>query len=387
MTSLRVDRIVTEPDLMALETDWRALETTCGNTLPFRTFTWASCWWKHLREQRRAVRDSLAFMTVRQSEGRLVGVAPLLLTERPAVGPLRTRSLRFIGADPNMTEVRGVLCEPGFEAVCYAALAEAIGDPGHPFDWLEWTGVEPHHGARGALSALQLLWTPDVVCCVLDLPATWEEVRAAGGRNLKESLRKCYNSLKRDGLDFALEVVAQGAEVPSALEDFFRLHRARADSQETPPHKDVFADAACRAFLLDVCEQFAKQGALRIFRLQVGGGLVATRVGFVLGGCLYLYYSGYEPAFAKYGVMTTALAEAIKYAVEHGLRQVNLSTGRDSSKLRWRPRQVVFEEALMFSRPPFGRAKHAALEMIERAMQQRAVRRYAERFKLLRRTV
>ncbi len=28
-------------------------------------------------------------------------------------------------------------------------------------------------------------------------------------RNIKESLRKCYNSLKRDGLSFRLEVVTE----------------------------------------------------------------------------------------------------------------------------------------------------------------------------------
>jgi CelD/BcsL family acetyltransferase involved in cellulose biosynthesis len=220
---------------------------------------------------------------------------------------------------------------------------------------------------------------------ILDLPPTWEALKSAGGRNLKESLRKCYNSLKRDKLAFALTVVSEEADVATALVDFYRLHSARAASVDTLHHNDVFAHPACRSFLLDACGQLAEQGALRIFRLEVDGRLVATRIGFVLGESLYLYYSGYDPAYAKYGVMTTTVAEAIKDAIAHGLRQVNLSSGADPSKLRWRPRESAFYETLLVSPGLLGRTKHAAMRLVTRAIQQPALQRYAERLDLVRR--
>jgi hypothetical protein len=47
--------------------------------------------------------------------------------------------------------------------------------------------------------------------------------------------------------------------------------------------------------------------------------------------------------------MTTTVAEAIKYAIAHGLKTVNLSPAKDVSKTRWGPRQVdytsVYENA------------------------------------------
>jgi CelD/BcsL family acetyltransferase involved in cellulose biosynthesis len=386
MIAYHVEKVASYDGLLALEPEWRTLERSSGNTFPFRTFAWTSAWWVHLREQRRAVSDELAIRTIRTRDGRLVGIAPLTVTERPAFGPLRTRTLRFIGADPNLTEMRGLLCESGMEGACHVALNQALLRCAHEFDWMEWTGIDPHHGVVEALGSAGLSLFAGRAFYILDLPPTWEALKSAGGRNLKESLRKCYNSLKRDRREFALAVVTEKAGVGLALADFFRLHSARATSVETPHHNDVFAHPACRSFLLDVCGQLAEQGALRIFRLEVDGKLVATRIGFVLGQSLYLYYSGYDPAYGKYGVMTTTVAEAIKDAIASGLRQVNLSSGADPSKLRWRPRESAFYEALLVSPGFVGRTKHAAMQLVTRAIQQPAMQRYAERFDLVRRT-
>jgi len=77
-----------------------------------------------------------------------------------------------------------------------------------------------------------------------------------------------------------------------------------------------------------------------------------------VGDALYLYYSGYDPAFGDYSVMTTTVAEAIKYAIEHGFRRVNLSTGSDVSKTRWNPVARVTRAALLRSPSPGAQLRH-----------------------------
>jgi CelD/BcsL family acetyltransferase involved in cellulose biosynthesis len=374
-TPFLVERIESEEALAALSVDWRALERSSGNSIPFRTFTWVQCWWKHMRRGTMAIRDSLAILAVRTKGGRLVAVAPLMLTERPAVGPFRARCLQFIGPDPNMTELRGVLCEPALGAACYAAIRAEIGRSARSVDWVSWSGIDEHHGAHEALAGPEIRWKNDVACFVLDLPATWEELRSSRPRNIKESLRKCYNSLCRDGLDLVPQVVRAKADVGPALDDFFRLHADRAHLAGTVDHRDVFEHPARRAFLVDVCGRFAELDALRVFRLYVGGALAATRIGFVLGDSLYLYYSGFDPAFAKYSVMTTCVAEAIKYAIGAGLRFVNLSTGEDVSKLRWNPRKMVFHEGLFIAPGAVGTAKYDAIHAAARALMRPTMRR------------
>ena len=379
MGLLHVERIGSEGALAALEPEWLELERSSGNTLPFRTFTWIACWWEHLREDRLVIKDSLAIFTARAADGRLVGVAPLMLTERPGVGPIRARCLQFFGADPNVTEIRGALCEPPLTRECYAAiqaeLARSLGD----LDWVCWSGIDERHGACEALRAARVPWGDGVACYTLDLPATWEELRSSRPSNLRESLRKCSRSLQRDGLDHHLEIVTGRAEAGLAVEEFFRLHAARAGLTGTVRHNDVFKEAACRAFLTDVCGRFAERGALRIFRLHVGGVLAATRLAFVLGGSMYIYYSGFDPAYAKYGVATTIVAEAIQHAIGERLSSINLSSGKDQSKLRWRPTEIMFREALLVSTTALGRAKYGAFSAAGRARTDSFVGRHAQR--------
>jgi CelD/BcsL family acetyltransferase involved in cellulose biosynthesis len=301
-----------------------------------------------------------------------------MLTERPSVGPLRARCLQFIGADPNITEIRGALCEPSLERDCYLAMHSELLRSLEGIDWVCWTGIDARHGACEALRAAGVPWSDGIACYTLDLPATWEELRASRPSNLKESLRKCYRSLQRDGLDHRLEVVTREAEVAPALADFFRLHAARAAMDGSVRRNDVFRDAASRAFLVDLCGRFAERDALRVLRLHVGGVLAATRVAFVLGGSMYLYYSGFDPAYAKYAVATTLVAESIQRAIGERLRSVNLSSGSDQSKLRWRPTEIAFREALLLSPTALGQAKYGMIHAAGRAMTESSVGRRAQ---------
>ena len=123
-----------------------------------------------------------------------------------------------------------------------------------------------------------------------------------------------------------------------------------------------------------MCERFSVRGQARVFRLRVGGSLVATRVAFVMGGTLYLYFSGYEREFGKYSVMTTLLAEVIQRAFREGLGSMNLSTGNDVSKTRWAPREWIECDGVMVSPRPFAQCAYAAYHFLETTMLTQQVR-------------
>jgi CelD/BcsL family acetyltransferase involved in cellulose biosynthesis len=206
------------------------------------------------------------------------------------------------------------------------------------WDWLSWDdpATAQDDGASRHATA------HEHSAYVLTLPTTWHDMRTSLHRNIKESLRRCYNSLKRDGLSYRLEVVDQPTGINAALADFFRLHSARARSTGGPRHPDVFETPQARAFLHDVCEQLSQRRACRIFRLWIEDRVVATRIGFELSGAQYLYYSGWEPAYARYSVMTTLVAEIVRDAIYRGSRAVHLSTGNDVSKTRWGPKRYRY---------------------------------------------
>jgi CelD/BcsL family acetyltransferase involved in cellulose biosynthesis len=359
----RVDRIDTIERFGRLEPEWRALEERSPPLLPFHYFDWAAAWWTHLHESHWLLRDALDVRALRSPTGELLGIAPMMRSFRPGCGPLASRQLHYFGADGNLTEIRGLVAPASSIQPAYTLLLDDLLASADGWDWLVLSGVPPVPEIEAALSTRFARVERDRVLpnYVLTLRPTWDEFKGKLGRNIKESLRRCYNAPKRDGVTLEFETVSERRAVRAALGDFFHLHGLRARSDAAIAHPDVSASPAARRFILDVCERFADRNAFRLFRVRIGGAVVAVRLAFVVGDSLYLYYSGYDPRYAKYSVMTTVVAESIKYAIAHGFRTVNLSTGGDVSKTRWGPEEVTYSDWVVVSPSLRGRAVYGAI--------------------------
>jgi CelD/BcsL family acetyltransferase involved in cellulose biosynthesis len=295
--------------LEALGPDYERLYRTANVSLPFQRQEWHVAWWKAFASATLLIRDRLFFHVVRSAAEGCVGIVPLVLTQRPGRGPLHIGTLALIGTDQYITEVRSPIVAAGFERRVGEVVQRSLAAEAR-WDWAHWTGLT--EDLASSLSELgefkQLDPTLDYV---LDLAPSWDEFKAGLKRNIRESIRHCYNSLKRDGFTPELEVV-QGAEIRRGLDEFVRLHAARADLGDTTvEHPDRFASSMARGFLFDVCQRLAERVVARVYLLKIAGEIVA-----------------------------------IKHAIERKLKLVNLSAGTDVSKTRWGARPVTFAETL-----------------------------------------
>jgi CelD/BcsL family acetyltransferase involved in cellulose biosynthesis len=327
--------------LESLSGEWERLAEGVFPRLPFVSPLWALNWWRSFRRAGLAARDSLHAYALRDAAGELIAIAPMFVTSRPGFGPALTRELQFFGADPYVTEWRGLVCRPNRAEDAVWTLAAHIEEE-RPADFVQWRGLPAGTDKQTLDENFRPQDSLGVTVHYLALPESWDAFRASLPRNVKESLRKCYNSLAREKHDFTLRVVSSPEETPQAIDDFLGLHAMRADAQDTIRHPDVFGDAKRRAFLHAYCAAMARQGNLRVFQLVIAGHVVATRIGFLLDDEIYMYFSGYDLAWSRFSVMTTTVAEAIKWAIGEKLRIFNLSTGSDVSKMRWRPQSVEF---------------------------------------------
>lgn len=348
--SLQVDELASIDAFAGLREEWERIAAEMSPRTPFTTPLWNELWWQHLSRAGMAQRDELCLHVVRDG-GRLLAVAPLMITHAPAVGPWRTRRMNYFGADPNITEMHSLVCRADDEERVVRALSAHFDGLGARVDWLRWSGIRSGGAAHRWLDGQgRTQWEAPVLDYWVRLPPTWEEFRSSRHRNIKESLRKCYNSLRRAGHGFRVLVVDDQAHARAAVERFLELHAARAAAQVPVRHPDYFAMESAREFLHEYCAALAGRGELRIFQLEIGGVIAATRIGFQLGRELYLYYSGYLPEWGRYSVMTTLLAEAFKWAIGQRLAVVNLSVGRDNSKLRWSPEESAFVQGVQQGR-------------------------------------
>ena len=355
--ALRIECLTSAADVDRLAPEWQALFEQVDDALPFTTYEWTAAWWTHLRRETRWTEDALRLYTVRDASGTLVAVAPMMLTRWRVAGVPVIRLLQFIGTDPNITEVRGMLVARDREVEVVAALERTL-ERERGVDWLQWCGLRREAGSLEALQSIApAVVNKEISTFMLTLPDSFDEFKKTLPRNIRESLRKCYNSIAREGHEWSLRVAETPEDVAIAVETLIDLHSKRAALDGTVPHRDCFDTPNARRFLSDVAVRFARRGMVRLFQIVVAGEVVSARLGFLFGSRLYLYYSGFDPAWGRYSVMTTAVAEALKYASANGIPSVNLSSGADESKLRWRPEPVGWADAVVVK--PGARARLA----------------------------
>src|SRR5215207_7462131 len=85
----------------ALEEEWEDLYHDCPLATPFQSWAWLYSWWEFYGEH-----YELRLVTIRNEEGLLVGILPLMLERRRTLG-----KLLFIGSGP--TDYLDVLAREG----------------------------------------------------------------------------------------------------------------------------------------------------------------------------------------------------------------------------------------------------------------------------------
>src|SRR6266498_2549930 len=88
---IRVTQVDDLDLLWARKAEWNALVERGATNTVFQTCEWHACWWKTLAG------DARPFVLLAESAGEMVGVAPLMLSERRVLSRKR-RVVEFIGA-------------------------------------------------------------------------------------------------------------------------------------------------------------------------------------------------------------------------------------------------------------------------------------------------
>ena len=348
--TLNVERLTYADAFETLLPEWEALDAGLSPRTPFTSPIWNQLWWKYFARRSILRRDECFVHALRDASGRLVAVAPLMLTHEPSFGPVRVRKVQFFGTDPSLTEIRGIVCPVERQGEVVDALIGHFAGRGNNWDLLKWSGIRLDGKLHEKLLSSRYMRAgrtlPDYLIC---LPASWTEFRSRLSNNTRKSLRKAHEFLDRDGHDVALRVTERHDELSEALERFFVLHTARAQATDMARHRDSFAHWRHRKFVGELVHRMGALHHLRVFQLEIDGEIVASRIAFALDQDLYLYFSGYDPKWRKYGIMTRLMVETIKWAIDVGFARVNLSTGKDLSKLRWKPTEIGFQEAVQIS--------------------------------------
>lgn len=336
--SLRVTRVDVDSLTAGEVAEWSTLFAAQPSpSNPFLAMPWVRAWYHAYvpEEERRHllwVRD--------ERTGELLGIAPMHL-QTTALGPVVLASrLMPVGAGLTSTplELPGVLAATTHIRDVSRALTSQqtvghwrelpLADSQGWFD-PDWAGFGT--GRKVAFVEQQRAYA----CVVLPLSSTWDATRSGLKRNVKESIRRSTNRLKKSGRPFRVDRLGEGIDAV-AINRLLDLHRARsATDRSSQRHHDAFADESSRQLLHAVLPELGALGLASIFELSLDSEVIASQLVLHSPGTSYVHSSGFDAAHWSLGPITFLHSQLIQHAIDRGDTWVNFSPGPSVSKLRW----------------------------------------------------
>lgn len=307
----------------SLRAAWAALLPASVTPFPFQSIEWAEAWWAVFGAE-----SDLLLLAVRDEEGRVIGIAPLMCTATPL-----GRTIRFIGG-AEITDYLDIVAAAGDMSRVWGAVIGHLLDRRGSWDALdfhclpEWS---PSHAALADLlaDALPVRVGREEVCPLVDLPGSFEGYLRALPKKERHEIRRKARNFERDVPTALPRIVTERDDALAALPDFFRLHRLSA------PDKERFLTPEIERFFAAITATAADAGWLRLYLLEIDGVPIAAMYAFAADDRLLIYNSGFDPAYARVSVGMVLTAMVIEDAAGAGLTVCDFLRGNETYKYRF----------------------------------------------------
>jgi CelD/BcsL family acetyltransferase involved in cellulose biosynthesis len=302
-----------QPSIIDIEPRMQALLALQTEKLPFLHPTWLRTW---LSEFGGNVEP--CFLVA--GDGSVIGVAPLMRADD---------RLTFIG-DHNICDFMDVLVDPSRAGEAYETLWRCLCEQ-------EWTDMElwglmdgsptrEDLTTRARAAGYGVAEELEAVAPRMDLPATWDDYLASLGKKDRHELRRKIRRAFDSGAEVTFEALSTQAEIAGAMDDFLSLHTgSRADKGE-------FMTPEMEVFFRRMASAMAGEGLVRLFFLRVNKKPAAAVLCFDAGSHLYMYNSGYDPAYSNLSVGIVSKALVLQWAIENGKTGLDFLRGDEPYK-------------------------------------------------------
>jgi len=351
---MQIHRFDNFDELAPWADDWDRL----ANGIPFRTWTWATTWWRHYGQPVAGRR--LFVLGVFDHRHELVGLAPWYLDgdgQRHCV-------VRFLGSGEVCSDYLSLLARPGLEKAVASAIAHQLLRSGEAslahWDLIELTGVDSRdvlvdwlagHLALGGCTVHHRMGPP---CRRTELPRCLETYLQSLSKNSRRKVRRLRRLL--DGGRAELKTINHVGELDEAMDRLIELHQRR---QRTLGRPGCFASKPFTDFHRDVARRMMAAGHLQLHTLWIDGVAAASEYQFVGDGVVYAYQSGIDPARLALQPGHVMQLAVLAWAIANGYRAYDFLRGDESYKSHWNARRRDSLEIRIVARHPAAQLRHA----------------------------
>ena len=320
--------IATAAEFAQLGAEWDTLFQRANPENIFLSFGWMSTWWKHFGK------GQLAVIAVRDSDGRLVAVAPFHVAHSSA--GLDARRLGFLADEHVGSDYLNVLADARCGAAAVEEIARMLFAHHDLWDYIELrdTADSPLMAAfaAGLLSrGMCVFETSRRACRYIPLPPTFEKYLAGIGASLRANYRRRWRALQHKHQGECL-AISDAAGLERHFPTLIALHRMRfAERVE----ESAFLAAGVPQFHLEAMRVLAAGGFVRLFVLTAGGEAVAALYGFCVGQTFQFYQCGMHTGWLRQGVGQVLIGNAIEHSIAGGQGTFDFLRGDESYKAQW----------------------------------------------------
>lgn len=325
---LRMLIIENASDFAELGEQWDDLCRDSAADNVFLTWDWVEAWWAAFG----ATKELAAVVAYHGDQ--LVGIAPLY---RWRANSGDRRPLMLLGSGDSVSpDYLSFIVRRGHEASATPALIEhALGGvPSRALDLrdvpedsllISWLA---NNRMSGLCSWAACEWAE---CPYAPLPAQWEEYEGALSGNMRYNLRRRTRRLLRD-LGAGVVRWHENGDTSRGMGELARLHRLRWSGRA---EQFGFSAPAYVDFHGEIARRFLARGWLRLYGLEVDGGVIAAWYGYRYGDKLYYYQSGFDPEWQRHSPGMVLKSVVIKDAIAEGVRELDLLKGAHEYKRAW----------------------------------------------------
>jgi len=305
--------IVTPQSFDSLASSWNDLRHKLNWDSVFVLPRWLKVWRQVFEE------DSELYLFEVKQDKNIVGIAPLQVKEGRA---------SFIGS-ADICDYMDFVVAPSKQQAFFTAVLDKLKKDGIKELFLE----SLRHDSTVLTSLVdlakgkgyQVTLTRENVSLDLDLPSTWDEyLKTLRPKQRRETGRR-FRRLEEEG-----EINYRSVEdaEPKVLEIFFKLMRVSRED------KAAFMTARMESFFRSLAETMAEAKLLTFGILEISGKPVAAVMCFDYNNKVYLYNSGYDPAYGYLSVGLLSKLLSIKDSIERGRSRYDFLKGPEEYKYR-----------------------------------------------------
>ena len=311
--------IVTPQSFDSLASSWNDLRQRLKWDSVFVLPRWLKVWWQAFGE------DSELYLFEVKQDKNIIGIAPLQVKEDKAA---------FIGS-ADVCDYMDFVVAPGKELEFFTAVLDKLKKDG--IKELHLDSLRHDSTVMTCLVDLakdkgyEVTLTQENVSLDLDLPSTWDEyLKTLSPKQRRETGRR-FRRLEEESEINYRSVEDAG---PKVLEIFFKLMRVSRED------KAAFMTARMESFFRSLAETMAEAKLLRFGILEISGKPVAAVMCFDYNNKVYLYNSGYDPAYGYLSVGLLSKLLSIKDSIERGRKCYDFLKGTEEYKYRLGGREI-----------------------------------------------